>query len=395
VLAPRRATWVLVGCALAGVARAQARVTALPAPFEGFRPQAAVDAAGVVHVVQATRGVRVDLVYTRQAPGSDAWSTPIPVNRTPGIVAAFDMAVSPAGRVHVLIRPNPAYLKLRKPEKAKLTFWDLEYMLYTRLDDAREAFEPERDLSAQTLGFEGAGVVLARGEEHVACYWHGQLEQQPDESTRQIFRVVSSDGGATFGAPEPIESEVVGACRCCPLVGASSADGGVLLALRGSRQVEGEVTKDAFLLTSEDGLRFTGRLLDPWPLAGCPGATFGLASGPGGVHVGWRTRTEVRFARVADELAVRAPGGSASTRSPLVVSNAAGEVLYVWNKLGGARAQGAGTLEWQVFGRDGRALAPKESLPGGVARGFGAAGAFARADGVFVVLHDGDGPAGR
>lgn len=369
---------------------AQAQVTAMRAPYDGFRPRAVLDGEGVLHVVQGNKSSRTDLVYVRQEPGSTEFSSPIPVNTTAGIVACFDMAVGEGGRVHVLMRTNPRYSKLWMPADQKVKFWDLKYMLYARLNDAGDGFEAERNLAGETIGFEGAGTILADGE-RVLAFWHGQLVPKFDEPSRRIYRALSTDGGRTFSEPEAVRSDVEGACQCCPLAGGWGEDGEVVLGLRNSTVEEDVRTKDSYVLVSQDlGRTFEGRLLDPWQEAGCPGSLGSVTSGPSGVFVAWRTRTAVHMANVEGGPWV-SPTRGANTRTPVIVSNQRGDVLFLWGVLGGPKAKGAGHIAWQVFDGDGQPVSPRGWIRKGVAKGWGAPTAFAKPDGSFVILYDGEG----
>ena len=379
----------------AGLALPHSDVDLVKAPHEGFRPQAVVDAAGVLHVVQSKLSRRGDLFYVRRAPGDSGFSEPIAVNTTPGTVASFDMAVGGNGRVHVLMRTNPKYSKLALPDKTEIGFFDLKYMLYARLADDGKHFERERNLAGPTIGFEGMGAILADEEDGVLAFWHGQLEPEFDEPSRRIFRVRSTDGGRTFSRPAAVEIDAVGACQCCSLAGSLGAGDDVFLAFRNSTEVRGTSTKDSYLLSSTDGgATFHATLLEPWELAGCPGSRGALAFVASRPWVAWRTRADLHFARVASEGASRELAPVARTRgvnarSPVVVGNEEGEVLCAWVETGGPQARGGGNLAWQVFDADGRALSPKRILRGAVSKGWGAPTAAARPDGSFVILYDG------
>ena len=384
--------WALAALLCGASAWAQS-VTAHPAPHAGFRPRAVVDKAGVLHVVQGVRDRRGDLVYLRREPGSSRFSEPIPVNVTARIVAGFDVAVGKQGRVHVLMRTNPRYSKLMQPDAEKIGFFDLKYMLYARLNDAGDAFEPERNLAGETIGFEGAGTILADGKGRVLAFWHGQLEPEFDEPSRRIFRAESTDGGVTFGDPEAIRTEVEGACQCCAMAGAFDAQGRVVLNFRNSTlTLDGTRTKDSYALVSDDlGRSFEGILLEPWEEAGCPGSVGAVTSGPSGTYVAWRTRALVSMARLGAPGVRVSPGRGANTRIPVLVSNHRGEILMVWGASGGPGSKGAGDVGWQVFDREGAPISPKGVVENGVAQGWGAPAAYAKPDGSFVILYDGAG----
>ena len=397
----RTYTWSLcLGLLLAaGSARAQSQVTATKAPFGGFRPRAVMDASGVLHLVQASQSSRVDLVYLRREPGAESFSEPVAVNTTPGIVAAFDMAVGAEGRVHVLMRTNPKYSKLQMPADQRVGFFDLKYMLYARLNDAGDAFEEERNLAGPTIGFEGVGTILADGKGQVLAFWHGQLIPKFDEPSRQIYRTLSTDGGKTFSEPEAVTSNVEGACQCCPLIGHWGSEGSISLAFRNSTVNDDEQnTKDSYVMLSRDfGRTFEGTLLDPWEKAGCPGSIGSVTTSPDGTFVAWRTRGVVKMSKLTP------PGGplvarnsahprqQVNTRVPVLVSNNRGEILFLWVETDGPQAKGGGHIAWKVFDRNGMDVLSRGRVAWGVASRWGSPTAYAKPDGSFEILYDGEG----
>lgn len=357
-------------------------------PESAYRSQAAVDASGTIHIVYAHQEQRGNLFYVQKRRGEDGFSLPIPVNSAPNCTAAFNMAVGEAGRVHVLIRPNAKYSreKLGRPVK----FDDLKYMLYCRLNDAGTAFEAERDLSGRTFAFEGVGAILADAEGGVWVFWHG-LEQPGPEHTRRIYRVVSRDQGKTFSEPEPITTTMVGTCACCSMSGALAPDGRMYLAVRSS---ESTAYKDSYLLTSADqGKTFAAKLLERWPNAGCPGSVYSLAATSGGAYVAWETFGVTKFSSsIEPSTPIEPPIRDRRSRSPTLVANEQGEVLFVWSEaeLPQQFAKGA-DLAWQVFAKDGTPLGERQVVHGGLAGGWSTPAAYARQDGKFVIFCDGSG----
>ena len=116
------------------------------------------------------------------------------------------------------------------PDDEKIGFFDLKYMLYARSNDAGDAFEPVRNLAGSTIGFEGVGTILVDDADRVLAFWHGQYVPKFNEPSRTIFRALSIDGGRTFGAPEVVRTDVVGACQCCGVAGTLGEKDEVVLA---------------------------------------------------------------------------------------------------------------------------------------------------------------------
>ena len=380
------------GCMLlsGGLALAAPQVTTLKIPNSGYRPQVILDGQGTLHVVYTQMDKRGELFYIQRKAGQEEFTRPIKVNSTPGCAAGFNMTVGKGRRVHVIIRPTAIYSRDRLKRRPK--FRDLKYMLYCRLNDEGTAFEDERDLSGTTFGFEGVGTLLADGKGMVRAFWHGLSKPGP-ESTRQIFLAVSEDEGKTFTGPQAVEMDVEGACACCSMQGTMDAEGNLYLGFRNS---EKSLTKDSYLLTSKDGgRRFKGTLLDPWANAGCPGSTYSLTSGSSGVYVAWRTRSEVSFARGgAKPERIDAPTSSRRSRSPVVVANSRGDVLFAWSEAANlVQLKSGGDLAWVIYDRNGNPLSTKKTLPAAVAR-WSLPAAYAKPDGDFVIYFDGPG-AGR
>ena len=372
-----------------GLTLAAPEVSCVRLPKSAFRSRLVVDASGTIHLVHAHTEKRGDLFYARKHPGENEFSAPIRINSSPNCAAGFNMAVGKNGRVHVLIRPNAKYsmnMLGRKPR-----FHDLKYMLYCRLNDEGTKFEEERDLSGATFGFEGVGTVIATGTGEVVVFWHG-LNGKGPEPSRAIFAARSVDEGLTFSHGEAIQNDVIGACACCSMSGAIDSDGIMYLVYRNS---EATASKDTYLLVSKDmGRTFVGRLLEPWPNAGCPGSVYSLISGPSGVHVAWDTRGKIRFANVGKSVdPVTAPGDGRMTRAPVLASNSKGEILLAWSEADEPRQfMKGGDLAWRVFDRNGGPLTEKQILPGGVGPRWSIPSAYAEPDGNFVIMHGGAGP---
>lgn len=385
---PASLSW---GCVLlaGGAALATPRVTTVRTPDSGYRPQVVLDGQGTLHIVytRMEKEKRGELFYTKREAGHEEFSPPIKVNSTPRCAAGFNLTVGKGGRVHVIIRPNAIYS--RDKLKRKPVFNDLKYMLYCRLNDEGTGFEDERDLSGETFGFEGVGALIADGKGTIRAFWHG-LSEPGRENTRQIFLATSTDEGETFTSPKAIPMDVEGACACCSMQGIMDAQGNLYLGFRNSEKSR---TKDSYLLTSRDaGKRFTGTLLEPWANAGCPGSTYSLTSGASGVYIAWDTLGEVSFSRGgAKPERIAAPTSRMKRRSPVVLANSRGEVLFAWSEaasLGQLRT--GGNLAWVIYDRDGKPLSKKGTLPGGLAQ-WSSPAPYAQPNGDFVIFCDGPG----
>src|SRR5437867_8247255 len=128
-------------------------VKLLRAPEGGIQPQAAMDTRGVLHLIyfkgDPTGG---DIFYVQQPPGQQSFSAPMQVNSRArsaiaiGTIRGPQVALGKNGRVHVSwmggVGAVPAMIRAKACTP----------MLYTRLNDAGTAFEPERNLITWAAG---------------------------------------------------------------------------------------------------------------------------------------------------------------------------------------------------------------------------------------------------
>lgn len=129
-----------------------------------LQPQVAVDDQGILHLIYYSGDARQgNLFYLRSSNFGASFSRPLRVNSQSGSAVAAgtirsgQLTVGKAGRVHVAwngsrhAEPkgplNPDSGKAGMP------------MLYTRLDDKANAFEPQRNLMHDSFGLDGGGSV--------------------------------------------------------------------------------------------------------------------------------------------------------------------------------------------------------------------------------------------
>ncbi len=385
--------FVLSLMVLLGNCSAAQDVIPVKLPEQVFRPQVVVDNANTVHMVYADKETRGDLYYMKLEAGRDGFSQPIQVNSTPNCAAAFNMALGKDNRVHVVIRPNAMYSKNKLNRAPK--FPDLKYMLYHRLNDQGTAFEEERDLSAETYAFEGVAAILADEKGNVSVYWHGLPGQEPavmrPETHRKVWLAKSTDEGATFSQPEPIEVDPVGACACCSMQGVIGEDGKIYLVYRNSLE---DGSKNTYLLGSDDGIRFSSQLLEEFPDAGCPGSVFGLAWSPAGVFAGWDTAGHVSFTKGYSKMEkITAADGGRPSRTPTLAVNQNGDVLFAWSQATDPkRFMRVADLAWQVFDKCGKPKSDRRNVMDGAVALWSMPAVAVRPNGDFIIFHDGPGP---
>lgn len=360
------------------------KVKLVRTPDGGIQPQAAIDGKGVVHLIYFKgKAAAGDIFYVRQEPGQENFSEPMRVNSPKGTAMAAgtirgaQMALGRNGRVHVA---------WNGPAPGKGDYMQAP-MLYTRLNEAGTAFEPERDVINIARGLDGGGSVAADGAGNVYVMWHAPKPGNTNgEAGRTVFIVRSSDDGKTFSREKDASPKPSGACGCCGMRAFADSQGNVFALYRAASE---KVNRDEVLLISRNhGESFEIATTHPWNIASCPMSSAWLAGGKGGTLAAWETTGQVYFASADSKtLAVSkpiAPPGSAKRKHPVAVANAAGEVLLAWTE--GTGWQRGGAVAWQLFDATGKPTDQKGRVADGVPV-WGLVAAVAQADGSFVVFH--------
>jgi hypothetical protein len=259
-------------------------------------------------------------------------------------------------------------------------------MLYTRLNEAGTAFEPERDLMTGTMGLDGGGSVAADGQGNVYVMWHGAKPGNTrGEAGRSLFVARSADDGNSFAPETPALPVPTGACACCGVRAFADASGNVFALYRAATEM---VNRDEMLVVSRNrGADFEIVSRHPWKLQACPMSSASLTESKGGVLAAWETAGQVYFSQIRpDTLKVSppiSPPGSASRKHPVIAGNARGDMLLVWTE--GTGWQRGGALAWQLFDTGGEATNEKGRVEGIPVWSFAAA--VPRADGGFVIIY--------
>lgn len=370
-----------------GVRAADVPVEVQRAPQGGLQPQAAIDAEGRVHLIyfmgEAMHG---DVRYVRSTNGGATWSKPLTVNGRPGSVIAAGnirgahLAMGKGGRPHV------AWMGSSKAEPKNGAGGSP--MLYTRLNDAGDAFEPERNVMQASDGLDGGGSIAADDKGNVYVAWHAAPVGKPhDEMNRTVFVTRSIDDGVTF-APEVVAAKSGnGACGCCGMRAFADSTGRLHLLYRTAHKI---VDRDMHLLTSPDGGEsFTDTLVDAWRVGKCPMSLSSIAEGGGQVVMTWEHDGQVLFARRDAKTGrlskpVAAPGSRADGRKhPVVAVNAAGHLLLAWTQ--GMGWNKGGDVQWQVYDADDKPLGEMGEAKGVPA--WSLVTAWVKPDGAFVVMY--------
>ena len=363
----------------------RAGVTVIRTPQGGIQPQVAVDSKGALHLIYLKGDPGTgDIYYARKTPGEAEFSKPIRVNSEPGSAIAIgsvrgpQLAIGRNGRVHVAwIGAHPQGPKRAAP------------MLYTRLNNTKAAFEPERNVMQFATGLDGGASVAADNFGNVYVVWHAN-PQNNGEAHRRVWVARSSDDGKTFARETPadplMERKPTGACGCCGMRALTDEQGTLYILYRAATD---EIHRDMILLVSQDnGGHFVAERVAKWELNACPMSTDFISRTRLNTLIAWETAGQVSYARVAPgsnkiSEAVAAPGPGGDRKHPVVVSNPRGETLLAWTD--GTGWQRGGSVAWQVFDKGGRPLSQKGNAP--ALPVWDVVAAFAGTDGKFTILY--------
>ena len=341
----------------------QPEVTVTRTPDDGIQPQAAVDSNGVLHLIYLKGDPSAaDVFYVRKAPGAAGFSKPIQVNSVSGSAMAIgtvrgpQLAIGREGRVHV------AWMGAH-PEGPK----KVVPMLYTRLNHAGTAFEPERNVMQFATGLDGGASVAADNFGNVYVVWHANPESN-GEARRRVWMARSSDDGRTFAREIAVDPETLGeptgACGCCGMRALADQRGALYIFYRAATE---STHRDMILLVSRDhGAHFVANRVAKWELNACPMTTDFIGRTRADVLIAWETAGQVFYARVTPAGKVlepaAAPGSGTDRKHPVAVSGPNGETLLAWTD--GTGWQRGGSVMWQIFDDSGHPLGLEGSASG-------------------------------
>jgi hypothetical protein len=358
-------------------------VTAVRCPNSGIQPQIAVDPAGKVHLIYLTgEDGKNDVMYVTSVDDGKTWSKPLRVNSQPGAAIATGtvrgahLAIGKGGRVHVAWMGSST-AQPRAPR-------DATPMLYARLNDAGDAFEPQRNLITAATGLDGGGSIAADDAGNVYVGWHAPTPGMKGEENRAVWLASSSDDGKTFAPETRMLSQSTGACGCCGMRLGIDSRGNLLTLYRAANPE----TRDIYLAEpSKDG--YSASKMETVAIKTCPMSTMSFAKSGQRMLAAWEGMGQVSFASI-DSKTLRAgepiaPPGRANTRKhPTLAVNKNGDVLFAWSE--GTGWKKGGSVMWQVYDPslkpvDG-AIGRKNDLPV-----WSLPAAFAASDGSFVIVY--------
>ena len=362
---------------------ASPEVVVVRTPDGGIQPQAAVDSRGVVHLV-FFRGepLHGDVFYARFDREAGHFSLPVRVNThsgsaiATGTVRGAHLALGRRGRVHVAW--------MGSSEAKPRATGNASPMLYTRMNEAGTAFEPERNLLQFATGLDGGGSLTADSAGRVYVAWHAGGPSGTREGDRRVWLARSDDDGRTFGRETAASPAEQGACGCCGMRAAVNEAGTLFMLFRSASAM---VNRDTYLLTSRDhGLSFDAAKLHAWNVGACQMSTYSLATTRERTFAAWETAGQVYWmsadASSGRRGAIVTPDGQGGSRKhPVVAATSQGDVLLVWTE--GTGWNKGGRLAWQRFDVTGRPVGARGEASDVATWSLGTAAALP--DGRFVI----------
>jgi len=327
-------------------------------PNGGLQPQAVTDQSGI-HVVYFQGDPKAgDLYYAKLDSVKLTFGRPIRVNSQPGSAVAVGnirgahVAVGSEGRVHVAWMGS----SVAEPKAPK----GGSPMLYSRLNDARTAFEPQRNVIENAEGLDGGGSIAAHGQT-VCVFWHAGPHGKGEEA-RKIWMRVSRNGGKTFERGEiQVNDDSTGVCGCCGMRGFIH-DSGTPVALY--RSATNRVNRDTYLAFAPAGSKGIRSVkLHDWRVNVCPMSSFSLAGADKHAIAAWETDGQVYFSKldISKENPIitqpeAVPGATGRRKHPIAASGNRGHIV-VWTE--GMGWNRGGSLAWQVYDNDNRPTADR------------------------------------
>jgi hypothetical protein len=387
-------TWLAIVALISTTAGEPPAVSVVRLPAGALQPQTAAGAGGTAHVLYFAGPPEAgDLWYTTLPLGS---REPVRVNQVDGSAVALGsvrggrLALGKNDRAHVVwngsgrARPRAPLNPAMPPDSPH----NGTPLLYSRLDEAGKAFEPERNLMTSTVALDGGAAVAADGTGRVVVAWHAAPAGGGDgEASRRVYVATSIDSGATFSAEAAAFTAPLGACACCGMAGAASGD-----TVRFLFRAAGEgVHRDMHLLWSSDGGRsYQDARLHAWEANSCPMTTSAVAPlvGPeGGAVLIWETKGRVYRAVQSKDGGVGETAlvsDRAGCKHPAVAVGDQGRMLVVWAE-GTGWAKG-GAVGWVILDKTGQAVPGSEGRGDGLPAWSFPAGVVLP-DGGFAVLY--------
>jgi len=323
-------------------------VDVVQAPARCLVPDVVLDGRGILHMVY---GLEHHAYYVRSTDNGGSFTPPVRINST-GLVETKmgergpKLAVGNDGTIHVVWVDEWA--------PGVKTF-----ARYTRSLDGGKSFEALKTLSAMS-GVDGV-TMTADGKGHVLAFWHVMADPKPDvRAATWLHTTRSTNNGAAFGPTEKLHltNHSGLACSMCMMRARTGPDGDVYLAFRSAENS----IRDFYVLKArptENQFKPLRVNEDNWDLDECPMCGPELTFAPNGQSLcAFMTRHKVYWA-ISDagmtgyRLHVGTPASETDEIYPSAIANRNGDVLLVW-KVGPMAVQGAATVKWARYDRDGK-----------------------------------------
>ena len=360
---------------------AMPRVELKRVPENGIQPQVAASSDGTIHLVyfkgDALGG---DLFYTHSSDG-ERYSKSIRVNSVQGTAIATGNI---RGARIATGRRGAVYVTWNGSQSAARSNGGRTPMLYTRLNKAHTAFEPERNLIQSAYGIDGGGGIAADQAGRVFVFWHSPGSESEGEQARRVWMTRSENDGQTFETERVAWNEPTGVCGCCSLNTVADETGRLYVLFRSAREM---VHRDMYLLKSDDhGNTFTGLSISPWTVGYCVMSTEAFAMGSDGVLAAWETETQIRFGHLTKD-GTKASESQAlagnNQKYPSLAENRRGFTLVSWTERMGWKH--GGSLHWQLLDRLSHQVGEAGAADGVPVWSFLAS--YARRNGTFVLFY--------
>jgi len=359
------------------------RIQLLRTPNSGIQPQTVVDSSGTVHMIYFKGDAKAgDIEYVRRAAGSAEFSAPLRVNSIPQSAIAIGTVRGPQLAVG---RNGRAYAIWFGPATKIVGHDDSMPVFFTRLNDLRSGFEPQRNLVHFATGTDGGLSVAADQKGNVYAVWHATGDT-PGEDHRRVYLERSSDDGKTFSLELPVSPAALGACGCCGMKASVDSRGVLSILFRAAGR---SIHRDMTLLTSRDkGETFQARTMSSWELNACPMSSASLTESAGKSFAAWEKAGQVYFSPLDEKLDELSPASLPSNeqmlrKHPAIAANQRGEVLLAWTE-GTGWAKG-GSVAWQLFDATGKPLGAHGTAAGLAV--WGLPSVFADETGNFTVVY--------
>ncbi len=376
---------------LSACAQETPTVSVARVPDGGLQPQVVVRGE-VVHLIYFKGNPKAgDVFYVRSTDSGATWTPPLRVNSgansaiAMGTIRGPMLSVGRNGRAFVAWNGSDKAMPRNPAAPASVQKYGAAPLLFSRLNDAGESFEPQRNLLTRTFNLDGGASVACDEEGRVYVAWHANDREEQEEAGRRVFLSTSTDDGATFSPEKPVWNTPTGACGCCQ-VGIKTENGGrVSLLYRSATEM---VHRDSYFLQSADGGKsFRGQKVSEWNINMCPMSSFALAGSAKSGAIGWESAEKVYFSRVDDKgqaaQTIAAPGSGENRKYPSLALDANGTLLLAWTE--GTSWNRGGSLRFQLFDSKNQPLGETGKQSGVPAWSFTTA--FVRPDGKFSVLY--------